>query len=869
MAGRSVTRVGQGEPVAASDDQVASGVSAQDVAQHAMNRSDELFSSAVEALDEGVLVQDDHGRVVRANSSAYSILGLETQDFAPLLDRDRRWHTIRPDGSEFPTADFPGRQSLIQSRPIKGTLIGIVNPADEVRWLLVNAFPVDLGDERLVVSTFTDVTEQRQTTEALRESEQRFRMLSASAPIGIFITDGADRIIYANPELQRQTGLTEAEILVIRWNDVIHKDDHESVGVELGRFFDSEHPYLVEHRIVRPDGSICWVRARLARMTNASGEAVGLVGTAADITDFVAADAKLRESEERTRAILESAAEGIISTDGSGLVLEFNAAAERILGYDSDEVVGKLFFYDLLAPEIRPMLMKLFEEFTEGAPPRFVGEPASEVPFVDKYGSIVATELAVTQVLTSEGLLFTGVLHDISERKSFEAQLEHQATHDALTGLPNRALLVAELEAALNRASRRRRGVGVLFVELGRTQLITDSLGHRAGDQLVIEAARRLVKTVGGAGTVTRFGGDHFVVFAEDLDDVGDAVELAVELIAVLEERYVVASEEAFIKTSVGIAFAVQGFGTAESLISNADVAMKRVRLDASASFEVFDTEMRQWVDSRRKLENAMRHGIERGEFELYYQPVVKVSTGGIKGFEALVRWNHPELGLLPPIEFIPLAEDSGLIVALGELLLRNACRQLAAWQRAYPDRNLSVSVNLSGRQLELPDLAATVASALMDAGADPKGLDLEITETVLLDDVESAATTLDGLKKIGINLVVDDFGTGYSSLTYLCRFPIDVVKVDKSFVSQIGTGSRDASIVSVVVGLAQTLEMDVVAEGVETLEQLALLEDLECSYAQGYLFSKARPVAEAEKLLEQRPLLASWVPRSDPGSER
>jgi diguanylate cyclase (GGDEF)-like protein/PAS domain S-box-containing protein len=555
---------------------------------------------------------------------------------------------------------------------------------------------------------------------------------------------------------------------------------------------------------------------------------------------------RLRESEERTRAIVETAAEGIITTDESRLVIEFNAAAERMLGFDSDEVVGRLRFDDLLVPDQLPALLELFDAHLPGGSSGFLGRPVAEHAFGAKDGAVVPVELAVTETVTSEGRLFTGMLHDISERKAFEKQLEHQATHDALTGLPNRALLAAELETTLARGARNRRGVGVLFVELGRMSLVTDSLGHQAGDQLLIEAARRLEAVVGAVGQVARFGGHRFVLVAEDLDDVGDAVDLATIVLAELDRPFVIAGEEALVKAAVGIAFATEGQGSAESLISNADVAMNRARRHAGTGFEVFDSEMRRWVDDRRKLEVAMRHGIDRGEFELYYQPVINLDGLAIHGFEALVRWNHPDLGLLPPDQFIALAEDSGLILPLGERLLRDACGQLASWQRAYPDRPPTVSVNLSGRQLERPDLSATVAAALLESGADPQGLDLEITETVLLDDVEAAATTLDGLKKIGVNLAVDDFGTGYSSLTYLCRFPIDVVKVDRSFVSQIGTQSRDASIVSVVVGLAQTLRMDVVAEGVETVEQLGARRP-DCSTRRGTCSRRAawpRPTA-------------------------
>ncbi len=309
-------------------------------------------------------------------------------------------------------------------------------------------------------------------------------------------------------------------------------------------------------------------------------------------------------------------------------------------------------------------------------------------------------------------------------------------------------------------------------------------------------------------------------------------------------------SEEALIQPTVGITYASVGDTTAEAMIRNAGIAMNRAATRGGGGYEVFDSAMRERVDSRRTLEVALRHGIERGELELYYQPVVEVRSGVVKGFEALVRWHHPELGLLFPGSFIPLAEDCGLIIPLGEQLMAQACEQLAAWQRDFPTLDPTLSVNLSGVQLARADLAETVRAALTSSGTDARGLHLELTETVLLDDVEAAATTLDGLKALGVGLALDDFGTGYSSLKYLCRFPIDVLKVDQSFVSQLGTGTRDAAMVSMVVGMAEALSMEVVAEGIETTEQLEALRGLDCRYAQGFLFSEARPAHEAERLL-------------------
>ena len=309
-----------------------------------------------------------------------------------------------------------------------------------------------------------------------------------------------------------------------------------------------------------------------------------------------------------------------------------------------------------------------------------------------------------------------------------------------------------------------------------------------------------------------------------------------------------IGDEEAFVSADVGIAFATPGLRSAETLVSNADVAYYRAKNRADQHYEMFDVEMRSWVESRRTLEIALRYGIDRGEFDLHYQPIVELDGGRVRGFEALVRWNHPMLGLLLPDEFIPLAEDSGLIVPLGEVLLADACERLAQLQSVGPDT--FVSVNLSGRQLALPDLVANVASAVRCAGARASGLHLELTETMLLRDVDAAEQSLHSLKEVGVNLCLDDFGTGYSSLSYLGRFPIDTLKVDRAFISDLGRGGRDASIVAMIVGMAGALDLDVVAEGVETEDQVAALRQMGCGLAQGYLFAVPAPWTEAQTFI-------------------
>jgi predicted signal transduction protein with EAL and GGDEF domain len=351
---------------------------------------------------------------------------------------------------------------------------------------------------------------------------------------------------------------------------------------------------------------------------------------------------------------------------------------------------------------------------------------------------------------------------------------------------------------------------------------------------------------------VARFSNDQFVVVVEDLDDGGDAVELAIRVIEAINEPFMIGADEAFVNASVGIAFAPNGLGTAESLVGNADVAMGRAKDGSVTRYEVYDLEMRAWVEAQRKTEIALRHGIDRSELELFYQPVVALDGGEINGVEALVRWNHPQRGRLLPKDFMSIAEDSGLIVPMGEQILREAIAQSARWNEMATDRPMSVAINLSAPQLAHPALVDVVRSALDDAGADPSRVELEITETVVLDDVDAVVGTLGLLKDLGVRISLDDFGTGYSSLTHLCRLPIDTVKVDRSFVSQLGTGTRDASIVEMVVTMARTLRLDVVAEGVETEQQAAMLRHYGCPFAQGFLFSEPVPAAHIDRCLRE-----------------
>lgn len=472
----------------------------------------------------------------------------------------------------------------------------------------------------------------------------------------------------------------------------------------------------------------------------------------------------------------------------------------------------------------------------------------------------------------------TGTIQDITERKLAEEAFAHQAAHDALTGLPNRALFLDRLGQALARRQRHPSGVAVLFLDVDRFKWLNDSLGHAAGDELLVTVAGRLQTAMRGADSVARFGGDEFVVLCEGVADEAEAEQLAGRVAAALSRPIAVGGDEMTVTASIGIAYAPADGPdiTPESLVRDADAAMYGAKEQGRNRHELFDAATRERVLARHETVNALRRGIGRGDLVVYYQPALDLASGRIVGVEALVRWDHPTRGVLPPAEFMALAEDTGLVVPLGSAVLVEACQQLAAWQsEGGALEGLSVSVNLAVRQLLAPELPALVEEALTDSGLDPSRLCLEITESALLEDGDSSTRALQRLKSLGVRIGVDDFGTGFSSLTYLKRFPVDVLKIDRSFVDGLGRNRQDRAIVASVVDLAHAFGLTTVAEGIETPGQLDQLRALGCEWGQGYLWSPALPpqaagrwIADHQRLVLDAAGAAGDIP-APPGTTR
>ncbi|MBV9040061.1 MAG: EAL domain-containing protein [Acidimicrobiia bacterium] len=562
------------------------------------------------------------------------------------------------------------------------------------------------------------------------------------------------------------------------------------------------------------------------------------------------AEARIKVTEKRLQLLADNAQDFIFSyrlPPGRGFDY-VSPACEAITGYTPAELYADPeLIFEMLEPQYVEMMQGLDNSnLSQGW----------ELRMRRKNGSTVWVEQRLSLVRDEDGRIVSveGIARDVSERKAAEERLERQALHDELTALPNRRLLRDRISQALARAVRDGCLVAVVFLDLDRFKLINDSWGHAEGDKVLVAIAERLRSVVRGSDTVARFGGDEFVVVREGISS-GDDVSVFLDRLArEVQRKIVLGNNDLVINASIGVALGGAG-DTPEGLLRDADAAMYKAKAEGQSRAEIATKAVHSEVTNRFSTELALRRSIARDEFDVMYQPVLAIDGRSLVGVEALVRWRRPDHGLVEPDSFIGIAEDTGLIRPLGAWVMHQACRQLQHWSRVGV-RGGVVSVNLSGRQLSSPDLVGNVLGAMAAARIDPSQLSFEITESVLMEDVDRSIQILRSLKDIGVGLTIDDFGTGYSSLSYLERFPVDGLKIDRSFVSRLGTNAADGAIVAAVLALGHALDLTVTAEGVETVEQLQILADLGCDAAQGYLFARPLPpsdfpaFATAEKAL-------------------
>jgi diguanylate cyclase (GGDEF)-like protein/PAS domain S-box-containing protein len=688
------------------------------------------------------------------------------------------------------------------------------------------------------------------------QPDDRFTTLAETSPAAVLMArDGA--ISYANQAATDLTGYSIRELLGRPIVSLIHPD-FEALFTqrERVRHRSSLATARYELKVLTQSQDERW--ADVVVTTTQQGNVLSTLWMCIDINDRKLAEHALREAERRMRDILENVRLVAVMRDVHGDVTFANEFVVELLGCTEEDVVGVNWFDAFVAAEHREGLRDAYADTLA------LGSvsPHDESEVVTRLGERRMISWNHTLLHDVDGVIIgtASIGSDVTERRRFEQQLLHDAFHDALTGLPNRALFLDRLGSALARLKRHPdRLLAVLFLDLDRFKLINDSLGHSVGDELLVAISRVVREAIRPGDTVARLGGDEFTVLLEDLEDPTEASTVAQRILAAMNVPFVISGHEVFATGSVGIALSSRHYEMPEDMLRDADTAMYRAKSEGKARHRVFDTSMHTQALELLALENDLRRAVDGKRFVVHYQPIVELATGVIVGVEALVRWDHSQRGLIGPSEFIHLAEETGLVIGISDQVLWQACRDAHTWETKFPFP-VSVNVNLSTRAFSQADLVERVASVLAQTKLSAARLKLEITESALMENPDTTAAMLHRFRELGARICIDDFGTGYSSLSYLLRFPVDTLKIDRSFVAAIGRGQRNAQLVGTMVALARSLGMDVVAEGVETEEQRRYLLDLGCAHAQGYLFSRPLILAELEVLLSM-----SRVPTASP----
>jgi diguanylate cyclase (GGDEF)-like protein/PAS domain S-box-containing protein len=723
----------------------------------------------------------------------------------------------------------------------------------------------------------------------------------------VTVLDAEGRVQSFNRACEQVTGLCADDVRGRPWEELIAPDDVHRVRREWPRLLASDEAREFDCRVVTRAGERRLIAWAAVAGHDAEGRRDHVVATGIDITDRKRGEHELRRRLKRQAAVAELGRQGLEGLSLQELTQRSVKLVADELGIDhcqlwevspyagdlvltaaigwSDAPIGTLRAPSEMATQPGftlqadgPVVVECFREERRFSPSPLppgasvasglsVAIPGPRRPF----GVLCCNVVEQRDFSQDEALFVASVAHVAAaaiERWRSEESTRHNALHDPLTGLPNRTLFLDRLAQLLARREGDTRQAAVMFLDIDNFKLFNDSLGHEAGDRLLRAAAPRLAEAVRPSDTVARFGGDEFVVLCEEVAGGRDALELAQRLQESLGRPFALDGEDHFLTASIGVALTSGAYRAPEEVMRDADAAMYRAKERGRANCELFDDAMRERVLGRLRMETALRGVVERDELRAFYQPVVSMVDGSVLGVEALMRWQHSGLGPVSPLEFIPIAEDTGLIVSLGRWMLEEVCSQAVRWEQELETAPPLVSVNLSPRQVAHAELVPTVARVLDETGLDPTRLALEITENVLISEAESPWNTLDALKRLGVTLMLDDFGTGWSSLSYLKRFPVDVLKIDRTFVDGLGAEAEDSAIVKAIVGMARALELGVIAEGVETAEQARILRELGCERAQGFFFGRPRPAADVTPLLragwQERPALVAEGAMSD-----
>ena len=816
---------------------------ARENADAALRASESELAALFEAMRDPVFVLDKNGVYQKVFSRDVDLLALPQsvllgRSIADVFDCER--------AAQFQQTII----NVLQSGQLQRLQYPLILRGEE-KWFSASITPME-GERVLWIAR--DVTEAHLARAEMQQREELFRLLAENSSdcLATYRPDGS--MIYVSPVVERIFGYTANDLVGQNNLHIIHPDDKARAKAMIERIVTAPETYeTLEFRLRHKDGHWVWTELTGHAIINGRG-AMEIHTVARDITERREAEESLRQAEEKYRSIFENAVEGIFQTTPNGHYLDANHSLARIYGFDSvselrgtfSDIAGQLY----LDPHRREQFVELMEE--RGEISNFesqIRRKDGELIWISENARVVRDEVGAI-------IYYEGTVEDITANRAGQERLLHDALHDRLTGLSNRALFMDRLERAFARLERHPKLLfAVLFLDFDRFKNINDSLGHLAGDQLLKAIAQRLQECLRPGDTVSRFGGDEFALLLEDVNDLSGATLVAERVQNAMKQPFQLGTQQVFSSASIGIALGHGDYERAEDLLRDADMAMYRAKARGKARHEVFDAEMHTRAVALLQLETDLRWAIERGEFRLYYQPIVKLDGGNIVGFEALIRWQHPQRGLVSPAEFVPIAEETGWIVPIGKWVLEEAYAQLARWQAEVGlAKPLSMSVNLSGKQFSQPDLISIIESVLRESAIAPGNLKLEITESAIMEDAQTVTNRLLELRELGVKLGLDDFGTGYSSLSYLHRFPLDTLKIDRSFVARLLEDGENREIVRTIVTLGKNLGMDVVAEGVEEAQQLRDLRGLDCQHGQGYFFARPLPADEAFDILRAKP---------------
>ena len=801
------------------------------IAKAELIRQQSFSDALLDTIDVGIVTCDAAGGSFTTNRAARSRAGVG--DNPRVVS-----HEAAPDVVD--TLDMHGKRLAPQDYPLiralrgedVGTVELLLGPVGGPHREHLTHSAQIVGPDGVVlgaVSAVADISAERAATRGLIEAQR-------IGQLGSFSYDVASGTFTCSEQLLRNWGLPSDADLPHQSSEMIHGDDRALVFESWNKALTEGGGHTqFEHRIVRPDGQIRFLRTDIEIEPEADGRPTIVRGTQLDITDR-------RDAEARFETVFVQAGFGGVIVGLDGIPTRVNPAVCALLGRPAEQLVGQS-WAEYNHPDEAPLVDAVLARIAAGADTyederRYVRPDGSEV-WASTHVTLVRDEAGEPAYLIAQ-------LANITDRKNLERELTHRALHDSLTGLPNRALLTDRLVQSLAGSRRRGAQLGVMLVDVDRLKAVNDSLGHAAGDALLRQVADRIRAVIRSDDTVGRLGGDEFVIVCDDVS-IAEIEQIARGVLEALSQPCLFDGHETSVTASLGIALADEE-STPETLLRGSDAAMHLAKQRGRGRLEVFDEVLRTRVDSKFATESALRLALERNEFAVHYQPVVDLLTGAMVGAEALLRWQHPERGLVSPADFIPLAEESGLIVPIGAWVLEQACIQLVEWQREQS--GMTVSVNLSVRQVLATDIVGVVHDILLRTGLPPATLCLELTESVFMEDLDYFSRTLAGLKALGVQLAIDDFGTGYSSLSYLKRFPIDAVKVDRAFVDGLGTDPHHTALVEAILAMADALDLTVTAEGVETQDQLAHLRRLRCPSAQGFYLSRPVPAPEVTRFV-------------------